>query len=222
MKTKVGVDLDGVLRDTILKISQVYEKNYLENFLDEFSEPIKTYTLDESGNTELNELTEQFKYEMTYPIDNLDLKEHFKFPTEEDFYNFLYEDFVMQIFGHAPTTEMDTFVVLNELIECNKENYEFSIFSKGSGKSKPASLFFISKFGCLVDSVIFYNNNNLQKKLSNYDVIITSNPELIKLYPEKCVKFKTSYNKDVIANCETDTIKNLIKKIEDIKYVDLI
>ena len=128
MRTKVGVDLDGVLRDTILKISQVYEKNYLENFLDEFSEPIKTYTLDESGNTELNELTEQFKYEMTYPIDNLDLKEHFKFPTEEDFYNFLYEDFVMQIFGHAPSTEIDTFVVLNELIECNKENYEFSIF----------------------------------------------------------------------------------------------
>ena len=222
MKTKVGVDLDGVLRDTILKISQVYEKNYLENFLDEFSEPIKTYTLDESGNTELNELTEQFKYEMTYPIDNLDLKEHFKFPTEEDFYNFLYEDFVMQIFGHSPSTEMDTFVVLNDLIESNKENYEFSIFSKGVGKSKPASLFFISKFGCLIDSVIFYNNNNLQKKLSNYDVIITSNPEIIKLYPEKCVKFKTSYNQDVIANCEIDTIKDLIKNIESIKYVDLI
>jgi len=128
----------------------------------------------------------------------------------------------MQIFGHSPSTEMDTFVVLNDLIESNKENYEFSIFSKGVGKSKPASLFFISKFGCLIDSVIFYNNNNLQKKLSNYDVIITSNPEIIKLYPEKCVKFKTSYNQDVIANCEIDTIKDLIKNIESIKYVDLI
>jgi len=222
MKTKVGIDLDGVLRDTFLKISQIYEKNYLEEYSDEFSEPIKTYTLDESGNTSLNEIEDNFKYEMIFPLVNLELKEHFKFPTEDDFYNFLYEDFVMQIFGHSPSTEMDTFVVLNDLIESNKENYEFSIFSKGVGKSKPASLFFISKFGCLIDSVIFYNNNNLQKKLSNYDVIITSNPEIIKLYPEKCVKFKTSYNKDVIANCETDTIKNLIKKIEDIKYVDLI
>ncbi len=54
------------------------------------------------------------------------------------------------------------------------------------------------------------------------DVIITSNPEIIKLYPEKCVKFKTSYNQDVIANCEIDTIKDLIKNIESIKYVDLI
>jgi thiamine pyrophosphokinase len=113
-------------------------------------------------------------------------------------------------------------VSLNEIIESTKNKYDFSIFSKCVGKSKPASLFFISKFGCLIDSVIFYNNNNLQKKLSNYDVIITSNPELIKLYPEKCIKFKTSYNKDVIANCEIDTIKDLIKKIEKIKYVDLI
>jgi hypothetical protein len=222
MKTKVGIDLDGVLRDTILKISQVYEKNYLDNFNDEFLEPIKTYNLDESGNTTLEDFQETFKYEMTYPVQSFDLPTQFKFPTEEDFYNFLYEDFVMQIFGHSPSTEMDSFVVLNDIIESNKEKYEFSIFSKGVGKSKPASLFFISKFGCLIDSVIFYNNNNLQKKLSNYDVIITSNPDLIKLYPEKCVKFNTSYNKDVVANCEMDTIKELIKKIEDIKYVDLI
>jgi hypothetical protein len=222
MITKIGIDLDGVLRDNILKISQLYEKNYLETQTDEFSEPIKTYTLDESGNTVLNEHQDSFIYEMILPVDSLDLENHFKFPSEEDYYNFIYEDFVMQIFGHSPSTEMDTFVSLNEIIESTKNKYDFSIFSKCVGKSKPASLFFISKFGCLIDSVIFYNNNNLQKKLSNYDVIITSNPELIKLYPEKCIKFKTSYNKDVIANCEIDTIKDLIKNIEKIKYVDLI
>ncbi len=222
MITKIGIDLDGVLRDNILKISQLYEKNYLETQTDEFSEPIKTYTLDESGNTVLNEHQDSFIYEMILPVNSLDLENHFKFPSEEDYYNFIYEDFVMQIFGHSPSTEMDTFVSLNEIIESTKNKYDFSIFSKCVGKSKPASLFFISKFGCLIDSVIFYNNNNLQKKLSNYDVIITSNPELIKLYPEKCIKFKTSYNKDVIANCEIDTIKDLIKNIEKIKYVDLI
>jgi hypothetical protein len=222
MITKIGIDLDGVLRDNILKISQLYEKNYLETQTDEFSEPIKTYTLDESGNTVLNEHQDSFIYEMILPVNSLDLENHFKFPSEEDYYNFIYEDFVMQIFGHSPSTEMDTFVSLNEIIESTKNKYDFSIFSKCVGKSKPASLFFISKFGCLIDSVIFYNNNNLQKKLSNYDVIITSSPELIKLYPEKCIKFKTSYNKDVIANCEIDTIKDLIKKIEKIKYVDLI
>ena len=222
MKTNVGIDLDGVLRDTILKISQLYEKTYLENYEDEFSEPIKTYILDESGNPVLEDDLKPFNYEMILPVVSADLKEHFKFPSEEDFYNFIYEDFVMQIFGHSPSTEMDTFVSLNEIIESNKEKYEFSIFSKGVGKSKPASLFFISKFGCLIDSVIFYNNNNLQKKLSNYDVIITPNPELIKLYPQKCIKFNTSYNKEISSNCEMDTIKDLIKKIEDIKYVDLI
>ena len=222
MRTKVGIDLDGVLRDTILKMSQVYEKNYLEGDGEENDDTIKTYTLDEEGNTTLEKSSESFKYEIVTPIDTDNFMNHFKFPTEDDYYNFLYEDFVMQIFGHLPSTEMDSFVSLNDLIETNKDKYEFSIFSKGVGKSKPASLFFISKFGCLIDSVIFYNNKNLQNKLSNYDVIITSNPEIIKLYPHKCVKFNTSYNKDVVANCEMDTIKDLIKKIEDIKYVDLI
>jgi hypothetical protein len=222
MKINIGIDLDGVLRNTVLKMSQVYEKNYLENYEDESSKQIKTYILDEDGNPILEESGEYFKYEMVLPVDSSNFMEHFKFPNEDDYYNFLYEDFVMQIFGHSPSTEIDTFVSLNEIIESNKEKYEFSIFSKGIGKSKPASLFFISKFGCLIDSVIFYNNNNLQKKLSNYDVIITSNPELIKLYPEKCVKFITSYNKDVVANCEIETIKNLITKIEGIKHVDLI
>jgi hypothetical protein len=154
MITKIGIDLDGVLRDNILKISQLYEKNYLETQTDEFSEPIKTYTLDESGNTVLNEHQDSFIYEMILPVNSLDLENHFKFPSEEDYYNFIYEDFVMQIFGHSPSTEMDTFVSLNEIIESTKNKYDFSIFSKCVGKSKPASLFFISKFGCLIDSVM--------------------------------------------------------------------
>ena len=49
-----------------------------------------------------------------------------KFPTEDDYYSFLYEDFVMQIFGHAPSTEMDSFVSLNELIEISKNTLNYT------------------------------------------------------------------------------------------------
>ncbi len=211
MKTKVGVDLDGVLRDTILKISQVYEKNYLENFLDEFSEPIKTYTLDESGNTELNELTEQFKYEMTYPIDNLDLKEHFKFPTEDDFYNFLYEDFVMQIFGHAGSTETYTFNHLNNFYIDYREKFDVVILSDEIGKSKPATLFFLSKFGCLVESVIFYSMSTKDRLWNNVDVLLTSNPENIidKPKDKTVIKFITEYNKSVECDYEISSLSEL-------------
>ena len=83
-----------------------------------------------SGNTELEEQSEPFKYEMNLPVKSLNLIEHFKFETEDDFYDFLYEDFAMQIFGHSPSTEMNSFVVLNDLIDSTKGKYEFSIFSK--------------------------------------------------------------------------------------------
>lgn len=222
MITKIGIDLNGVLRDINLKISQIYEKNFIEQYSEDYSDGIKTYTLDMSGNTELEESSEPFTYEMNLPVKSLNLMDHFKFQTEEDFYNFLYEDFAMQIFGHSPSTEMNSFVILNELIESTKGKYEFSIFSKEFSKSKPASLFFVSKFGCMVDSVIFYNNNNLQNKLSDYDVIVTANPELIKLYPEKCIKYVTTYNEETISNCEIVTLKELINKIEEIKHVDII
>ena len=222
MITKIGIDLNGVLRDINLKISQIYEKNFIETYSEDYSDGIKTYTLDMSGNTELEEQSEPFKYEMNLPVKSLNLMNHFKFETEDDFYDFLYEDFAMQIFGHSPSTEMNSFVVLNDLIDSTKGKYEFSILSKEFSKSKPASLFFISKFGCMVDSVIFYNNNNLQNKLSDYDVIVTANPELINLYPEKCIKYVTTYNEDTICNSEIVTLKELINKIEEIKNVDLI
>lgn len=222
MTNKIGIDLNGVLRDINLKISQVYEKNYIETYSEDYSDGIKTYTLDMSGNTELDEQSESFKYEMSLPVTSLNLMEHFKFQNEDDFYNFLYEDFAMQIFGHSPSTELNSFVVLNDIIESTKGKYEFSIFSKEFSKSKPASLFFISKFGCIIDSVIFYNNNNLQNKLSDYDVIVTANPDLIKLYPEKCIKYVTTYNEGTMCNSEIVTLKELINKIEEIKHVDLI
>ena len=74
MITKIGVDLNGVLRDINLKISQVYEKNYIETYSEDYSDGIKTYTLDMSGNTELDEQSESFKYEMTLPVTSLNLE----------------------------------------------------------------------------------------------------------------------------------------------------
>jgi hypothetical protein len=138
MTNKIGIDLNGVLRDINLKISQVYEKNYIEPYSEDYSDGIKTYTLDMSGNTELEEQSESFKYEMTLPVTSLNLMEHFKFQNEDNFYNFLYEDFAMQIFGHSPSTELNSFVVLNDIIESTKGKYEFSIFSKEFSKSKPS------------------------------------------------------------------------------------
>ena len=52
--TKIGIDINGVLRDTIGKFEQLYEKHLIEKNEDQFLGD--TYKLDMSGNTELIEI----------------------------------------------------------------------------------------------------------------------------------------------------------------------
>ena len=58
---KIGVELNGVLRDTIGKFKQVYEKYFIDGF--EFLTE-KTYNIDMSGNTEVNNQIEPFEYKI--------------------------------------------------------------------------------------------------------------------------------------------------------------
>ena len=74
---KIGIEINGVLRDTIGKLTQVYQKNFIDVYDDEFIDP--TYELDMSGNTELTIQDNSFKYGMELPVDSLDIPKHFKF-----------------------------------------------------------------------------------------------------------------------------------------------
>ena len=75
---RIAIDINGVLRNTNEKIKQVYEK----------------YLIDEENVDENSE----FKYEMNLHVNTTNLINHFSFPSEDDFFVFMYEDFVMQIF----------------------------------------------------------------------------------------------------------------------------
>ena len=91
----------------------------------------------------------------------------------------------MQIFGHSPSTEMSTFHVLNETYNKYNDKVDFLLISKQIGKTKPATLFFISKFGCEIDKVVFYNKLNKDKIWDEFDVLITANPELLEEHENK-------------------------------------
>ena len=110
---RIGIEINGVLRDTIGKFKQIYEKNLLDSNLEE--QTIKTFELDYSGNTEEITLPEPFKYEITSDVTSMDLMSHFKFQNNEELYSFMYEEYTMELFGHAPSSEMTTFNMLNDL-----------------------------------------------------------------------------------------------------------
>ena len=219
---KIGIEINGVLRDTIEKFKQVYEKHLIDST--EFESVDKKYELTFSGETnevlEINEdLTiNNFEYKILNPVTSLSLLDHFTFPSKDDLYNFMYKEYTMELFGHAPSSEMNTFNVLNELYYDLRDEYDLLIVSDEIGKSKPASLFFLSKFGCLLEKIIFYSETTKNDMWDNVDILITSNPDLILNKPEGkiVVKFLRDYNKNIKSDLEISTLSDfnlLLKKI---------
>jgi hypothetical protein len=193
--------MNGVLRDTILKFRQLYEKFNIDLMpeLEESEEPV-------------------FKYEVIEPIDSLDLLNHFTFPSKDEFYSFMYEEHPMEIFGHSPSVEMSTMNDLNEFYYEMRDNHDILIVSDEIGKSKPASLFFLSKFGCLIEKVKFYSESTIDSMWNEIDVLLTANPNLLLNCPKdkKVIKFETEYNKQVDSELSITTLKELKNKLEEI------
>lgn len=206
---RIAFDINGVLRDTFLKAEQLYQKFYIDEFEEE-----KT----SSYNEETEEFTEEivkddFKYELNLPVKSLDnLEEHFRFKDKEDLFNFFYVDFPMQIFGHAPSISGNTFNVLNDIYEELRDEHELLIVSDEIQKSKPASLFFLSKYGSLIEKIKFYSNITIDSMWDEVDILVTANPNHILNSPEGkiIIKYKTTYNEDIDS-------KFTIENLEDFK-----
>jgi hypothetical protein len=187
--------------------------------IEEKDDESKTYELDLSGNAEEIVSKEGFKYEIISDVTSLNLMDHFKFNNENELYSFMYEDFAMQIFGHAGSTETFTFNDLNDLYYKYRDNNELLIVSDEMGKSKPASLFFLSKFGSLIEKVKFYSNSTINSMWNEIDVLLTSNPSLLLEKPKDkiVVKYNTNYNKNVDCEYVIDSLKEfdeILKKLE--------
>jgi hypothetical protein len=196
---RIGIEINGVLRNTLGKIEQTYQK----------------FLIDKTDGIE-NE--DSFEYKMTYPINSLTLNEHFAFPDENELYSFLYEEFAMEIFGHAQSSEYNTFTDLNEVYVSLRDNNDLLIVSDEIGKSKPASLFFLSKFGCQLEKVKFYSNSTINSMWDEIDIDLTSNPDLLLEYPSDkiLIKYDTEYNENISTIHSIKSIKELEDKLKQI------
>jgi hypothetical protein len=207
---RIGIEINGVLRDTIGKFTQLYEKHMIE----EKDDDSKTFDVDISGNTKELVSSEEFEYKILSDVTSLNLIEHFRFNDENELYKFTYEDFAMQIFGHAGSTETFSFNDLNEIYQKYRDTNELLIVSDEMGKSKPASLFFLSKFGCQLEKIKFYSNLTLNSMWNEIDILLTANPTLLLEKPKDkiVVKYDTNYNKNV--DCEY--VINTLKEFDDV------
>jgi hypothetical protein len=196
---RIGIELNGVLRDTLKKIQQEYEKWYIEN-------PFK------------EEEEDDFKYEVVSELTSLDISKHLKFRNNDELYDFLYKEHTMEIFGHAGSVEPSGLLDFNDFYLDMREEHDILIVSDEIGKSKPASLFFISKFGCLVEGVKFYSESTINSLWNSVDVLLTANPNLLLNHPKDktVIKFNTIYNTDIEFEHNISSLKELKTKIQEI------
>ena len=207
---KIAIDLNGVVRDVFSKAEQVYQKFYIDDFLDDES---STYD-EEKGWVESE--SDTFKYELSLPVTSMNLIDHFKFERNEDLYNFFYVDFPMQIFGHSSTNHFNDFNVLNDLYVDLREEHDVYIISDEMGKSKPATLFFLSKYGCLYENIKFYSKITIDKINDEFDLIVTANPDLLDREDDKVIKYKTTYNQNFKKKYEVNEINELNELINNL------
>ena len=186
---KIAFEVNGVLRNTFGKAEEVYQKFFIDDYVSEEDE-------------------EEFEYKLNLPITSTTLSNHFVFPDEERLMEFFYVDFPMNIFGHSQSTENSTFHDLNDIYKDLRDEHELVIVSNEIEKSKPATLFFLSKFGCMFEKIIFYNQYTEDEILSQFDLIISTQPQILeKDYEYKTVKYKTTYNEEVSSDFEIETLK---------------
>jgi len=192
---RIGIEMNGVLRDTLKKIQQEYEKWYVEN-------PFREDT--------------EFEYKVISDLNSLDIIKHLTFPNEDELYNFLYKEHTMEIFGHAGSVEYNSMNDLNEFYLDFRDSHDILIVSDEIGKSKPASLFFLSKFGCLIESIKFYSEPTINSLWDSVDILLTANPSLLLNHPSDkiVIKYITEYNKEIKIDSEISSIKELKNIIE--------
>lgn len=212
---KIAIDVNGVLRDTIGKFTQLYQKHMIDGYQDEFGN--ETYTLNSSGDTELD-VVKPFKYEILGDVSSLNLRNHFSFQSDEELYDFMYREFPMQIFGHAGSSEISSMNDLNDFYLEFRDAHDMLIVSDEIGKSKPATLFFLSKFGCLIEKIKFFSNSTQNSLWDEIDILLTANPDLLLNYPKDkvIIKFETLYNKEIKTKLSISSFKefkNIIKNL---------
>jgi hypothetical protein len=215
---RIGIDVNGVLRDTIGKFDQLYEKHMIEKDLDESLG--QTFELDMSGNTSLIESEESpFEYKKVSDVTSLNLSNHYTFKSNEELFSFSYEEYAMELFGHAPSTEMTTFNMLNDIYFEFRDNNELLVVSSEIGKSKPSTLFFLSKFGCLIEKVLFFSDVTKNNMWEEVDILLTANPDLLLEKPQGkiVIKYNTNYNKQIESEYEISSLSEFSGVLKTIK-----
>jgi hypothetical protein len=170
---EIFVSIDGVLRNTIQKFDYHYRDAYLDQ-----------------------KRKIRLEYGITEPIQNNNILNSYKFQSQEEYEFFTFIEYPIEIFGHAGLSYSTTFSDLNKIIHNNPEHTFTLVGIDELGKSKPATLFFLSKNGFMGNDIKFAKSREIENLWSKCDVWITDSENILQKCPENKIgyKFNTTYN----------------------------
>ena len=154
--------------------------------------------------------------EVTSPVTTPDLMKYVEFKDEDELLEFLYNDATMEIFGQAKEIEHNIISYLVDLYKKMPVGYKLRIVSDDLGKSKAATLWFLSKYGLVCDEITFYNTSTLDELWGVTDIFITADKDVISTKPKnkKLIVINKCYNQDMECDLRVDTLKE-IKSLEN-------
>lgn len=215
---KIGVSVNGVLRDFFGRIEKIHTKYF--NPEDGQEVQVLDYDLEKwlwfpkeetvkneiEFNPNFNEkefLTSEITTQETQEVKDDEI-------TVEDF---VYEKCCLEIFGYADETIDGAVQSINDLdlhLKMINKEHEIIITSREAGRSVPSTLFFLSKTGCMIQDIKFTMGTTDCWKY--VDVMITDHPEI--LFPKPAnkitIKIEKPYNENIDSDYTVRSVKELV------------
>lgn len=216
---KIGVSIDGVLRNFLGQVKETHLKYFPTEEGEEEIE-IKDYDLEKwvmfpeekvkQGEMEFNpDFNEEDFLESGEDTKLIEVKDRVTLD------EFLYEKCTVEIFGYADESITSAVETLNQLIIDNPK-HEFILISREGGMAIPSTLFFLAKTKSSCPNIKFVKEYS---KVWDYvDVMITDHPKILVTKPinKLSIVIDKKYNEEVKqSGTRIKTIKEIDEKMLD-------
>ena len=230
MKRKLGINIDGVIRNYLEKFEKVYIQTYINNetLVDTTEEFELKVLTDEEEEARAQLIQKRIDEKITKPIDSFDLMNHYKFEdglnylqlektAEELFEEFIYEIKAFNIFGQADQYPwaVDSAHKLQQFGK-DEDLFEVVLLSTLKGKAISATYSFLGTgVACRIKNVHFIEEDF--DKWEYCDAIIDVMPETFQSKPEGClsIKINTDFNQWDEADLSYDSLRDAFQKLNE-------
>lgn len=208
---KIGICIDGVIRDRFEQFDRIYRKKFIKNEGIVQMNNNFEYIAEDEDEDENKRISNLEKSLIHLPVTTYDLKNHYEFENESDYLKFM-EDYSLEIFGSAPAFHRSMDVV-NRLQYAgeNAKIFNISLICPGDEQLVTATFYFMTKNACRIKNITFKEYD--EKLWEQFDVIITDCPNILDTKPEGKVSIKVTHDYNVGSNSD-HTIENISELYE--------